>query len=187
MESLFSYLAPPSPCNYLPEQRASLEYEMVQDLSGPDYMERMLAGWRRFGGMMFRPRCPVCSQCRALRVDVARFAPNRSQRRAWRGTTEKSKCASAHRALRGLNFGCTTSTTPFRSMPRAGPSIPPRISRAMRNRSSTIRRSRKNGTFIWAIACWAWAMSIDCRAGCRRFIFTTIRASAGAAWERSMC
>ncbi len=83
MESLFSYVAPPSPCNYLPEQRASLEYEMVQDLSGRDYMDRMLAGWRRFGGMMFRPRCPACSQCRALRVDVARFEPNRSQRCAW--------------------------------------------------------------------------------------------------------
>jgi leucyl-tRNA---protein transferase len=83
MESLFSFVAPPSPCSYLPEQRSSLEYEMVQDLSGHEYMERMLAGWRRFGGMMFRPRCPACNQCRALRVDVARFNPKRSQRRAW--------------------------------------------------------------------------------------------------------
>src|SRR5947209_4248331 len=83
MESLFSYVAPPSPCSYLPGERWSLEYEMVQDLSGDDYMQRMLDGWRRFGGMMFRPRCPVCTQCRPLRVDVARFQPTRSQRRAW--------------------------------------------------------------------------------------------------------
>jgi arginyl-tRNA--protein-N-Asp/Glu arginylyltransferase len=83
MESLFTYVAPPSPCSYLPGQRWSLEYEMVQDLSGEEYLQRMLAGWRRFGGMMFRPRCPQCNQCRALRVDVARFEPRRSQRRAW--------------------------------------------------------------------------------------------------------
>jgi arginyl-tRNA--protein-N-Asp/Glu arginylyltransferase len=83
MESLFSYVAPPSPCSYLPDERWSLEYEMVQDLDGAEYMQRMLDGWRRFGGMMFRPRCPLCNQCRALRVDVGRFEPNRSQRRAW--------------------------------------------------------------------------------------------------------
>jgi arginyl-tRNA--protein-N-Asp/Glu arginylyltransferase len=83
MESLFSYVAPPSPCSYLPDQRWSLEYEMVQDLVAGEYMHRMLEGWRRFGGMMFRPRCPLCTQCRALRVDVGRFRPNRSQHRAW--------------------------------------------------------------------------------------------------------
>jgi leucyl-tRNA---protein transferase len=83
MQSLFSYVAPPSPCSYLPAERWSLEYEMVQDLDPGDYMQRMLDGWRRFGGMMFRPRCPVCTQCRPLRVDVARFQPTRSQRRAW--------------------------------------------------------------------------------------------------------
>jgi arginyl-tRNA--protein-N-Asp/Glu arginylyltransferase len=83
MESLFSYVAPPSPCSYLPDQNWSLEYEMVQNLSGVEYMQRMLDGWRRFGSMMFRPRCPHCNECRALRVDVDRFKPNRSQRRAW--------------------------------------------------------------------------------------------------------
>ena len=37
----------------------------------------------RFGGMMFRPRCPSCRACQTLRVKVAQFAPDRSQRRAW--------------------------------------------------------------------------------------------------------
>lgn len=82
MQSLFSYVAPPSPCSYLPEQRWSLEYEMVQGLTAQEYMLRLEAGWRRFGGMLFRPRCPACTQCRSLRVDVSRFRPNRSQRRA---------------------------------------------------------------------------------------------------------
>jgi arginine-tRNA-protein transferase len=33
--------------------------------------------------MMFRPHCPACQACRSLRVEVAKFRPNRSQRRAW--------------------------------------------------------------------------------------------------------
>ena len=41
----------------------------------------MMSGWRRFGHMLFRPQCPSCQACRSLRVQVARFHPNRSQRR----------------------------------------------------------------------------------------------------------
>ncbi len=81
MESLFSYVAPPSQCGYLPDESWSLEYEMARDLDGPEYRRRLLAGWRRFGAVLFRPRCLTCNQCQALRVDVGRFQPNRSQRR----------------------------------------------------------------------------------------------------------
>lgn len=81
MESLFRFIAPPGPCSYLPQETASLEYEMVQALSAQEYMERLLDGWRRFGMMLFRPRCPACTQCRSLRVEVNEFRPNRSQRR----------------------------------------------------------------------------------------------------------
>jgi len=84
MESLFRYVAPPSSCGYLPDQLWSLEYEMVASLTAAEYLGRMLAGWRRFGGMLFRPRCQGCQACRSLRVDVARFRPNRSQRRVAR-------------------------------------------------------------------------------------------------------
>jgi arginine-tRNA-protein transferase len=44
-------------------------------------MERLLQGWRRFGHMLFRPRCRDCTACRSLRVLVDRFRPDRSQRR----------------------------------------------------------------------------------------------------------
>src|SRR3954454_5283369 len=84
MESLFRYVAPPSTCGYLPDCRWSLEYEMVTAISAEEYQQRMLQGWRRFGGMLFRPQCPACQACQSLRVDVARFRPNRSQRRAWK-------------------------------------------------------------------------------------------------------
>jgi arginine-tRNA-protein transferase len=82
MESLFRYIAPPSPCGYLPDQQWRLEYELVGDLTPAEYMERMLHGWRRFGVTLFRPRCQSCSACRSLRVLVQRFRPDRSQKRA---------------------------------------------------------------------------------------------------------
>jgi arginyl-tRNA--protein-N-Asp/Glu arginylyltransferase len=81
MVSLYSFVAPPSPCGYLPEKQWSLEYELIAAMSPADYMRRLKEGWRRFGHMIFRPRCKECSQCRSLRVVVNRFEPNRSQRR----------------------------------------------------------------------------------------------------------
>ena len=82
MQSLFRYTAPPSTCGYLPAERWSLEYEMVANISAAEYALKLEDGWRRFGGMLFRPQCPVCRACRSLRVVVEKFAANRSQRRA---------------------------------------------------------------------------------------------------------
>lgn len=81
MLSLYTFIAPPSPCGYLPAEQWSLEYELVAAMTPADYMARMKAGWRRFGHMVFRPRCQACRQCQSLRVVVDRFEPNRSQRR----------------------------------------------------------------------------------------------------------
>jgi arginyl-tRNA--protein-N-Asp/Glu arginylyltransferase len=88
METLFRYVAPPSSCGYLPDRQWSLEYELVGDATSREYQDRMQRGWRRFGSMMFRPRCPGCTACQSLRVDVARFRPNRSQRRAWKANAD---------------------------------------------------------------------------------------------------
>jgi arginine-tRNA-protein transferase len=81
MESVFQFVAAPSPCGYLPEQVWQLEYEIVRKLSPEEYLARLKSGWRRFGATLFRPRCPACSACRSLRVDVQRFRPNRRLRR----------------------------------------------------------------------------------------------------------
>src|SRR5258708_18441674 len=81
MESLFHYVTPPHDCGYLPQELASMEYEYASSLKPHEYLERLDQGWRRFGGMMFRPQCLACNQCRSLRVLVNRFRPNRSQRR----------------------------------------------------------------------------------------------------------
>jgi leucyl-tRNA---protein transferase len=81
MISLFQYETPPGPCGYLPGQTWRYEHEVVAALSPAEYDERLRQGWRRFGHLLFRPACPACTACRSLRVDVARFRPNRSQRR----------------------------------------------------------------------------------------------------------
>lgn len=81
METLFHYVAAPSRCGYLPDRDWSLEYELVSEISPAEYLERMRAGWRRFGHTLFRPSCAGCQACQPLRVPTATFRPNRSQRR----------------------------------------------------------------------------------------------------------
>lgn len=82
MESLFTFAAPPGTCTYRPDQTSSLFYEVVGDLTPAEYQSRLLAGWRRFGFSLFRPKCPSCRRCQSLRVPVVGFRPDRSQRRA---------------------------------------------------------------------------------------------------------
>jgi arginine-tRNA-protein transferase len=84
MESIFRYVAPPGQCGYLPDQVWQLEYEHVADVTAAEYQQRMKEGWRRFGYVLFRPRCRFCTACESMRVVVDRFRPDRSQRRAWK-------------------------------------------------------------------------------------------------------
>jgi arginine-tRNA-protein transferase len=58
-----------------------MEYEVVRSMEPPEYLDRLRAGWRRFGRTLFRPRCRSCSECRSLRVEVASFRPDRGMRR----------------------------------------------------------------------------------------------------------
>lgn len=83
MESLFVFTTPPGPCGYLPDRDWSLTYEIVGALSAAEYQARLKAGWRRFGFSLFRPTCPACTACQSLRVPVAAFKPDRSQRRCF--------------------------------------------------------------------------------------------------------
>ena len=67
---------------YLPEQQATLDYEIVARLSPEEYETRMNQGWRKFGAIVFHPVCADCRECRPIRIPVAPFAPDRSQKRA---------------------------------------------------------------------------------------------------------
>jgi arginine-tRNA-protein transferase len=79
-----SFTTPLAPCNYLPGRVAQLRYEVLPEMTSGDYMERLRAGWRRFGPIVFRPECPSCRMCQSLRVPVSSFRPTRSQGRAWK-------------------------------------------------------------------------------------------------------
>ncbi len=75
----------PRECAYLPDRRASLEVQVMLDVSGEEMDGLLARGWRRFGPVYFRPACASCLECVSLRLVVAEFAPSKSQRRASRG------------------------------------------------------------------------------------------------------
>lgn len=73
---------PPHPCGYLPGRDAQLEIRVQVDVTAEELEPMLARGWRRFGPVYFRPACIGCGECVTLRVDVATFAPRKSQRRA---------------------------------------------------------------------------------------------------------
>ena len=79
-----TFLSSPSPCEYLPRRMSRLRYEVDSGIQPADYMDRLKAGWRRFGPILFQPECGECRECRSLRVPVEKFHATESQRRAWK-------------------------------------------------------------------------------------------------------
>lgn len=73
------------PCPYYKDERVSLTETLFpspvqQDRIG-HYVE---SGFSRFANFFFRPICPSCGECIALRVDVLNFHPSKTQRRVGR-------------------------------------------------------------------------------------------------------
>ncbi|NCT66062.1 MAG: arginyltransferase [Rhodanobacteraceae bacterium] len=72
----------PHPCGYFDERTAQ---NLVIDPAAPQlpqiYDAAMQRGYRRAGGHVYYPQCQGCRACVACRVPVARFRPDRSQRR----------------------------------------------------------------------------------------------------------
>ncbi len=50
---------------------------------GERYGAALAHGFRRTGGMVYKPICSHCRACVATRLTLADFVPNRSQRRTW--------------------------------------------------------------------------------------------------------
>lgn len=84
-QSLCACLSAPHACPYLAKQQARMLLVAPQEtITTGIYAQLLEQGFRRSGGMVYRPRCPECDACLSLRVDVNRFTPNRSQRRAFK-------------------------------------------------------------------------------------------------------
>lgn len=71
------------PCPYLPERIARMPLRIPARLLQRDELElRLESGDRRQGIFLYRTSCPGCRACEPIRIDVAEFVANRSQRRA---------------------------------------------------------------------------------------------------------
>lgn len=71
-------------CGYWPDRHAR---DVILDPEDPRlpgvYGQALALGFRRSGGHVYRPHCANCQACVPVRIPVASFVPNRSQRRCW--------------------------------------------------------------------------------------------------------
>lgn len=75
---------PEHPCPYLPGRLATDRAIWAGSVPPAIYEQFMDAGFRRSGKLLYQPACRGCRSCLSLRVPVAAFRPDKSQRRCAR-------------------------------------------------------------------------------------------------------
>jgi len=78
------YLTAEHPCAYLEGRNArTLFVDPLARMDAHTYQSLVSQGFRRSGAHVYRPACRGCARCVPVRIPVAAFRPNRSQRRNW--------------------------------------------------------------------------------------------------------
>jgi leucyl-tRNA---protein transferase len=81
---LFFYASAPHPCSYLDEEAVTLFADPNAKMTPSLYSALSDLGFRRSGEYVYAPRCPSCNACLPVRIPVAEFKADRSQRRNWK-------------------------------------------------------------------------------------------------------
>lgn len=87
------------PCGYFADREArDLLLDPYDANLALAYPTALASGFRRSGEHVYRPHCPACRACVPIRIAVAQFAPNRSQRRCLRRNADVSvRIGAPHR------------------------------------------------------------------------------------------
>lgn len=87
--TLSLYITTEHPCGYYADRRTANLVPDPRIAMNPGLYGQLVAhGFRRSGSYVYRPHCAACQACIPCRIDVSRFAPNRSQRRCLKNNTD---------------------------------------------------------------------------------------------------
>jgi len=99
------YLTGEHDCSYLDGVQArTLFVDPGARIDGATYQMLIDQGFRRSGAHVYRPACRGCSACVPVRLPVAEFVPNRSQRRNWRLNAPDITLSDGPAAFRAEQF-----------------------------------------------------------------------------------
>lgn len=100
------YLTGDHACSYLERRQArTLFVDPSAPMDTVTYQSLVDQGFRRSGAHVYRPACRGCAACIPVRIPVADFSPNRSQRRNWKHNAAQLNLDLAPAAFNARQFG----------------------------------------------------------------------------------